>query len=88
MIAAAGSAKYDTIAASDGVTDVIAGSYALNDNHLAQLRPELHMAARILATVISSKDDGLVWVDAGQKATSIDTGLPAVDGVSGVVFRE
>jgi D-serine deaminase-like pyridoxal phosphate-dependent protein len=85
MIAAAGSAEYDTIAASDGVTDVIAGSYALNDNALAQLRPELHMAARILATVISSKDDGLVWVDAGQKATSIDTGLPAVDGVSGVV---
>ena len=34
---------------------------------------------------MSSKDDGLVWVDAGQKATSIDTGLPAVDNVDGAV---
>ena len=33
--------------------------------------------------MVSSKDEGLVWVDAGQKATSIDTGLPAVEGVEG-----
>ncbi len=85
MVAASSSAEYDSAAATDGVTDVLAGSYALNDNSLASRRPELQKAARILATVISSKDDGLVWVDAGQKATSIDTGLPAVDNVDGVV---
>ena len=83
MVAVEGSAEYDSNAASEGVTDVLAGSYALNDNALAALRPELQTAARILATVVSSKDDGLVWVDAGQKATSIDTGLPAVDSVNG-----
>ena len=83
MLAADGSAEYDSIAATDGVTDVLAGSYALNDNALSQRRPELKTAARILATVMSSKDEGLVWVDAGQKATSIDTGLPAVEGVAG-----
>jgi D-serine deaminase-like pyridoxal phosphate-dependent protein len=83
MVAAGGSAKYDTNAAADGVTDILAGSYAFNDNGLARYRPELQSAARILATVISSKDEGLVWVDAGQKATSIDTGLPAVEGVEG-----
>ncbi len=83
-VMAGGSASYDSSAASDGITDVIAGSYALNDNSLASHRPELQKAARILATVMSSKDDGLVWVDAGQKATSIDTGLPAVDNVEGV----
>ena len=85
MAAAGGSAEYDTNAATDGVTDVLAGSYAFNDNALAGNRPELQTAGRILATVMSSKDDGLVWVDAGQKATSIDTGLPAVDNVSGAV---
>lgn len=85
MVAAGGSADYDSIAASDGVSVVLAGSYALNDNSLAASRPELRKAARILATVMSSKDDGLVWVDAGQKATSIDTGLPAVDNVDGAV---
>ena len=85
MVAASGSADYDAAAAADGITDVLAGSYALNDNSLASRRPELLKAARILTTVISSKDDGLVWVDAGQKATSIDTGLPSVDNVDGVV---
>lgn len=84
-VIAGGSGTYDSSAASDGVTDVLAGSYALNDNSLASRRPELQKAARILATVMSSKDEGLVWVDAGQKATSIDTGLPAVDNVDGVV---
>lgn len=84
-VTAGGSATYDSTAATDGVTEVIAGSYAANDNSLASRRPELQRAARILATVISSKDQGLVWVDAGQKATSIDTGLPAVDNVDGVV---
>ena len=83
-VIAGGSATYDSDAASGGVTDVLAGSYALNDNSLASRRPELQKAVRILATVVSNKDDGLVWVDAGQKATSIDTGLPAVDNVDGV----
>lgn len=85
MVAASGSDGYDASAASQGVTDLLAGTYALNDNSLAPIRPELQKAARILATVMSSKDDGLVWVDAGQKATSIDTGLPAVDNVDGAV---
>ena len=84
MIAGGDSRTYDTAAASDGLTEVLAGSYALNDSALRQIRPELTPAARILATVISNKDPGLVWVDAGQKATSIDTGLPTVDGLNGV----
>ena len=83
MVAAGGSTRYDTNAAADGVTDILSGSYAFNDNALAPHRPELQTAARILATVVSSKDEGLVWVDAGQKATSIDTGLPAIEGVEG-----
>ena len=86
MLAAGGSASYDTAPAS-GVTDVLAGSYALGDAALLSRRPELAPAARILATVMSDKDDGLVWIDAGQKATSIDTGLPSVYGGGAAVPR-
>ncbi len=82
-IASAGSANYDCLAAIDGVTEVIAGSYALMDSALAASRSELAPAARILTTVMSHQDHGLVWLDAGQKATSIDTGMPSVPDVSG-----
>ena len=83
MVASGGSANYDSAAATDGVTEVIAGSYALAGRALCEARPELLPAARILATVMSSQDEGLVWLDAGQKATSIDTGLPSVEGIPG-----
>ena len=73
----------NTPASLAGITEVIAGSYALMD--AANLGPmsELRPAARILTTVMTHQDEGLVWLDAGQKATSIDTGLPLVDGISG-----
>ena len=83
MVASGGSANYDSAATTGGVTEVIAGSYALAGRALCDARPELRPAARILATVMSSQDEGLVWLDAGQKATSIDTGLPSVEGVPG-----
>ena len=86
MLAAGDSATYNAAPAL-GVTDVLAGSYALGDAALMSRRPELQPAARILATVMSDKDDGLVWIDAGQKATSIDTGLPSVSGGGATVPR-
>ena len=66
-----------------GITEMIAGSYALMDAANLGLMSELRPAARILTTVMTHQDEGLVWLDAGQKATSIDTGLPLVDGISG-----
>ena len=83
MVAAGGSASYDVVAATGGVTHVLAGAYALADGALTALRPELRPAARILTTVMTQQDPGLVWLDAGQKATSIDTGLPAVESIPG-----
>jgi D-serine deaminase-like pyridoxal phosphate-dependent protein len=67
----------------DGVTEVVAGFYALMDqNHGAQF-PSLQHAAKLLATVISHPEPDIAWVDTGQKATSIDTGLPVTDGAPG-----
>ena len=65
------------------ITEVAAGSYALMDAASLEVHPDLLPAARILATVMTHQEDGLVWIDAGQKATSIDTGLPSVDGIPG-----
>ena len=81
---ARGSALYDEARLDDyKITDLIAGSYALGDRRLIERCPEIRPAARILATVMSEQDPGLAWLDAGQKATSIDTGLPLVDGIPG-----
>ena len=68
---------------ASGVTEIICGSYALVDSASLTAMPDLRPAARILTTVMTHQDEGLVWLDAGQKATSIDTGLPEVDGVPG-----
>ncbi len=68
---------------ASGITEIIAGSYALMDAASLSAMPELRPAARLLTTVMTHQDEGLVWLDAGQKATSIDTGLPIVDGIPG-----
>lgn len=82
FIAARGSALYGDPALGDSAaTELIAGSYALGDGRLIEKRPEIRPAAHILATVMSEQDPGMVWLDAGQKAVSIDTGLPLVDGI-------
>ena len=67
----------------DGLTEIIAGSYALMESASLPANPDLRPAARLLTTVMTHQDEGLVWLDAGQKATSIDTGLPLVDGLPG-----
>lgn len=70
-------------ASPTGITEIVAGPYALMDAANLGPMPELRPAARILTTVMTHQDEGLVWLDAGQKATSIDTGLPLVDGIPG-----
>ncbi len=83
IIAAGGSAHYRELARTPWLTEAIIGSYALGDRRLIERWPQIRPAARILATVMSEQEPGLVWLDAGQKATSIDTGLPMVDSVPG-----
>lgn len=84
LAAARGSALYGSDALRDSAaTQLIAGSYALGDRRLIEKRPETRPAAHILATVMSQQDPRMVWLDAGQKAVGIDTGLPLVDGIPG-----
>ncbi len=68
---------------TSGITQIVTGSYALMDAANQSALPDMRPAANILATVMTHQEEGLVWLDAGQKATSIDTGLPLVDGIPG-----
>lgn len=71
---------------AEGITEVIAGVYALMDNRHTSNNLNLHHAAKILTTVITRPEPDIAWLDTGQKAVSIDTGLPVIDGSSGVLL--
>jgi D-serine deaminase-like pyridoxal phosphate-dependent protein len=64
-----------------GVTEVLAGTYALLDARYASYRPQFRPAARVLTTVTSLPEPGTIITDAGQKAVSVDRGLPEVQGL-------
>ena len=69
---------------ADGITEVVAGAYVLMDNSHTAIHSDLQHAAKILATVITHPQPDVAWLDTGQKASSIDTGLPEVEGLTGV----
>jgi D-serine deaminase-like pyridoxal phosphate-dependent protein len=79
-----GTYNYEIAGAMTGVTEVLAGTYALMDARYAQACPQLTPAARVMATVTSHPEPGTVIVDAGQKAVGIDTGLPVAQDLAHV----
>jgi D-serine deaminase-like pyridoxal phosphate-dependent protein len=76
MVSVGGTYNYEIAGTMGGVTEVLAGTYALMDQRHAQSRPQFTPAAKVLATVTSRPEPGTAIVDAGQKAVGIDTGLP------------
>jgi D-serine deaminase-like pyridoxal phosphate-dependent protein len=70
--------NYEIAGSLPGVTEVMAGSYALMDAGYAPRRPQFLPAAHVLTTVSSLPDAETCITDAGQKAVSIDLGLPVV----------
>jgi D-serine deaminase-like pyridoxal phosphate-dependent protein len=83
MVGVGGTYNYEIAGAMAGVTEVLAGAYALMDARYAQSRPQFTPAARALATVTSRPEPGTAIVDTGQKAIGIDTGLPLVGDIAG-----
>ncbi len=83
MLSVGGTYNYEIAGAMPGVTEVLAGTYALMDYRYVQSRPQLKPAARVLATVSSRPEPGTIIVDAGQKAVGIDTGLPVAEELAG-----
>jgi len=83
-VSVGGTYNYEIAGAMAGVTEVLAGTYALMDAcHIAS-RPQFIPAASVLATVTSRPEPGTAIVDAGQKAVGIDAGLPLVQNLPGV----
>ena len=75
---------YEEAANAEGVTEVMAGAYALLDARTAPHWPQLKPAAHVLTTVTSRPEPGIAITDAGQKAVGIDLGLPQVVSLPGV----
>jgi 3-hydroxy-D-aspartate aldolase len=75
---------YNEAANMAGVTEVMAGMYALLDAYHAPYWPHLKPAAHVLTTVTSRPEPSLAITDAGQKAVGIDLGLPQVTSLPGV----
>lgn len=83
MVSVGGTTTYDLAATLEGITEVRAGTYALMDARYGQYLSTLRPAARVLTTVTSRPEPGTAITDAGQKAVSIDLGLPTVVDVPG-----
>ncbi len=84
-VSAGGTYNYDIVSQLSGITEVQAGVYPLMDMETLRVRPELHPAARILATVIGHPVAGRAVVDAGHKTTGPDFGVPVLEGFEGAV---
>ena len=83
MVSVGGTYNYEIAGGMAGVTEVLAGTYALMDHRYAQSSPQFKPAARVMATVTSRPEPGTAIVDAGQKAVGIDTGLPVAEDIPG-----
>jgi D-serine deaminase-like pyridoxal phosphate-dependent protein len=83
MVSVGGTYNYEIAGAMAGVTEVVAGTYALIDYRYAQCCSQFKPAARVMATVTSRPEPGTAIVDAGQKAVGIDTGLPVAEDIPG-----
>jgi D-serine deaminase-like pyridoxal phosphate-dependent protein len=84
MVSVGGTYNYEIAGTMTGVTEVLAGTYALLDYRYAQSRSQFKPAARVMATVTSRPEPGTAIIDAGQKAVGVDTGLPVAEALAGV----
>ncbi|MGE3535813.1 MAG: alanine racemase [Candidatus Tectimicrobiota bacterium] len=76
IVSAGNTATAMAVGSMSGVTEIPAGVYALLDAHHAPCCPQLTPAARVLTTVTSRPEPETAITDAGQKAVSLDLGLP------------
>jgi D-serine deaminase-like pyridoxal phosphate-dependent protein len=83
-VSVGGTYNYEIAGAMVGVTEVLAGTYALMDRRHVQCCPQFKAAARVMTTVTSRPAPETTIVDAGQKAVGSDTGLPVCEDIPGI----
>jgi D-serine deaminase-like pyridoxal phosphate-dependent protein len=74
IVSAGSTLSYDVTGATDGITEIQAGSYALMDTTFARSSP-FEEALRCLTTVLSTQGN-IAVLDAGLKTLSVDHGDP------------
>jgi D-serine deaminase-like pyridoxal phosphate-dependent protein len=80
-VTTAGTGTWQYALASEVVTEVQPGSYALMDHtYLRSADPDFQPAVRVLTSVIAVLSSDEVIVDAGNRAVSTDLGPPDVAG--------
>ena len=87
MVSVGGTDSYAEAGATDGVTEVPAGSYALMDRHHAESTPQFKPAAQVMTAVTSTPEDGVVITDGGVKSIGGDNGDPLVTSVDRATVR-
>ena len=85
-VSVGGTHNYEIAGAMSGVTEVPAGSYALMDYRYRKNRPQFKQAAKVMTTVMSHPEPGKAFLDSGQKAIGIDTGVPVAEGIAGATL--
>jgi D-serine deaminase-like pyridoxal phosphate-dependent protein len=88
VVSLGNTSNYHIVGEIPGVTEVVAGSYALMDQRYLPQTPQFKPAGRVLCTVTSHPDPVTGIVDAGQKAVGMDTGLAVVDGMPGMTLTK
>ena len=83
VVCVGGTYNYEIVGTMDGVTEVPAGSYALMDGKYRPYRKQFELAARVMTTVTSVPEAGVLLTDGGRKSIGEDTGDPAVEGIPG-----
>ncbi|MDD9995452.1 MAG: alanine racemase [Dehalococcoidia bacterium] len=82
-VAVGSTADYEAAGRAEGVTEVVAGTYALGDVKYEGVRGDIEPAAMVLGTVVSTPVEGVAVGDAGMKTNGNDTGLPRAANVPG-----
>jgi D-serine deaminase-like pyridoxal phosphate-dependent protein len=81
MFTGGSTATYDSTGMLAEMTDVQAGTYVLMDEVYRTLTPEFEPALALVATVLTSRPDGTLVLDAGAKRLGTDWGEPRLIGV-------
>ncbi len=88
IVTTGGTGTAEICAAYAGVSEVQPGSFIFMDtDYRNALGPTYANALTILSTVISRPSASRAVVDAGLKSLSTDSGMPEVQGISGVQYR-
>ena len=79
-VAVSGTHCYRQASEISGVTEVLAGAYALMDQQHSVHLPNLEPAAKVMAAVTSLPEPGTAILDTGRKAMGDDYGFPVIAG--------